>query len=122
MRTRYLALAIATIAAGLTVHFAGSVLSPVSRDVLGDALWAMMIVWSLSVLAPHWRLSTRSMAALAVCAGVELSQRLHTPFLDAVRRTVPGHLVFGSDYDPRDFLAYAAGVALAVVLARINEK
>ena len=67
--------------------------------------------------APQLPLRTRGLAALAVCVAVELSQRYHTPVLDALRRTLPGHLLLGSGYDPRDFLAYAAGVAFAVVLA-----
>jgi len=58
-------------------------------------------------------LRTRALAALAVCFDVESSQQFHTPMLDAIRRTVPGHLVLGSGYDPRDFVAYAAGVFAA---------
>jgi hypothetical protein len=119
-RVRYLALAIGTIAVGLTVHLGGSFLPPVFRDVLGDALWAMMIVWWMGVAAPQLPLRTRGLAALVVCVAVELSQRYHTPFLDALRRTLPGHLVLGSGYDPRDFLAYAAGVVVAVVLAHVS--
>ena len=116
-RLRYLVLAVATIAVGLMVHLGGSVLPTVLRDVLGDALWAMMIVWCVGVAAPQLLLRTRGLVALAVCIGVELSQRYHTPFLDALRRTLPGHLVLGSGYDPRDLLAYTAGVAVAVMLA-----
>jgi hypothetical protein len=117
-RVRYLVLAIGTIALGLMVHFAGGVLAPVFRDILGDALWAMMIVWWMGVVAPRLPLRTRGLAAFAVCVAVELSQRSHTPLLDALRRTVPGHLVLGSGYDPRDVLAYAAGVVVAVTVAR----
>jgi len=116
-RVRYLVLAIATIAVGLALHL-GSVVPPAARDVLGDALWAMMMVWWMGVLAPRLPLRTRALTALAVCVAVELSQRYNTPALDALRRTVPGHLVLGSGYDPRDFLAYALGAALAALLAR----
>jgi hypothetical protein len=119
-RVRYLVLATGTIAVGLMLHVGGSFLPPVFRDILGDALWAMMIVWWMGVAAPHLPLRTRGLAALAVCVAVELSQRYHTPLLDALRRTLPGHLVLGSGYDPRDFLAYAAGVGFAVVLARVS--
>ena len=117
-RLRYLVLAIATIAVGLTVHLGGRVLAPAVRDVLGDALWATMIVWWISAAAPRLPLRTRALAALAFCVAIELSQRYHTPSLDALRRTVPGHLVLGSGYDPRDLVAYAAGVAVAALLAR----
>src|SRR5215510_13766487 len=104
-RIQYLVLAIVTIAVGLMVHLAGSALSPAVRDVLGDALWAMMIVWWMGVAAPRLPLWTRGVAALVVCVTVELSQRYHAPLLDALRGTLAGHLVLGSGYNPRDFLA-----------------
>jgi hypothetical protein len=44
-RSTYVALAIGTIALGLAVHERGDALSPVVRDVLGDALWAAMGAW-----------------------------------------------------------------------------
>jgi hypothetical protein len=112
----FLALACATIAVGLVVHFHGAALGPVARDVLGDALWAMMIAWLAGVLAPRARLTVRCTCAYAVCATVELSQLYHTPALDAVRATTLGHLVLGSGFDPRDLAAYAAGIALAALL------
>lgn len=118
-RLRYLALAVGTIAVGLTVHLGGGRIPPAFRDVLGDALWAMMIVWWTGVIVPRVALRTRGLLALAVCFAVETSQRLHSPMLDALRRTVPGHLVLGSGYDPRDFIAYAVGVLAAVLLARV---
>jgi hypothetical protein len=117
-RTAYLVLAVATIAAGLLVRLGGGVLPPSVRDVLGDALWASMIVWWVSAAAPRVPLRTRGLAAFAVCVAVEVSQRYHTPAVDAIRSTAIGHLVLGSDYDPRDFLAYAAGVFAALVVAR----
>ena len=117
LRLRYLALAFGTIAVGLIVHLYGTQLAPRLRDVLGDALWAMMIVWWIGVAVPRVTLRTRALAALVVCFVVESSQQFHTPMLDAIRRTVPGHLVLGSGYDPRDFVAYAAGVFAAAFLA-----
>ena len=118
-RLRYFVLAIVTIVVGLLVHFDGRVLSFRVRDVLGDALWAMMIVWWMGVALPSVRLSVRGVAAFAVCVAIEFSQRYHTPFLDAARLTVPGQLILGSGYDPRDFLAYAAGVVVALALAHL---
>ena len=118
-RLRYFILAIATIGVGLVVHFDGRVLSFRVRDILGDALWAMMMVWWMGVALPRVRLSVRGLAAFAICVAVELSQRYHTPSLDAARLTIAGQLILGSGYDPRDFLAYAAGVIVAVAVAQL---
>jgi len=117
-RTRYVALAVGTIALGLAVHWRGDALSPVVRDVLGDALWAAMVVWWISAIAPASRLPWRAAVALALCFAVEFGQLWRFPALDALRRTTAGHLVLGSGFDPRDFGAYAAGVLTAVLLER----
>ena len=121
-RLAHVAAAVATIAVGLAVHLGGVVLGPVARDVLGDALWAMMIAWWIGALAPDARLVRRGASALAVCFAVEASQRLHAPWLDAVRGTTIGHLVLGSGFDPRDFLSYTAGVVAAMLIERATRR
>ncbi len=115
-RIVYLALTIATVAAGLLVHLRGAGLDPTARDVAGDALWAAMIVWLTGVGAPRAPRLFRCAAAGAVCVAVELSQLIHGPFLDAIRGTEPGRLVLGSGFDLRDFGAYALGVGAAALL------
>jgi hypothetical protein len=115
-RTSYIAAALATIAAGLLVHLRGGALSPVARDVIGDALWAAMIAWWIGGLVPSARPMSRYSAAYAVCVVVEVSQLYHTPWLDVLRATTMGHLVLGSGFDPRDLVAYALGVAGAALI------
>jgi hypothetical protein len=117
-RERYVALALGTVALGLAVHWRGDGLSPVVRDVLGDALWAVMVVWWIAALAPVLALSRRATVACAFCFLVELSQLYRAPWLDAIRETTVGHLMLGSDFDWRDLGAYAAGVLGAVLLER----
>jgi hypothetical protein len=112
----FAALALGTIVLGLAVHRSAGTLGPVARDVLGDALWAMMMAWWVGVLAPQATLAARGAAACAICAAVEASQLLHTPALDALRATTGGHLVLGDAFDPRDLGAYALGVLAAVLL------
>ena len=111
-RLTFVALALGTIALGLWVHGSGA-LGAVARDVLGDALWATMIAWWIGALTPRTGLAARGGAAFGICVLVELSQRIHTPWLDAVRETTMGRLVLGSGFDPRDIAAYALGVAVA---------
>lgn len=117
-RAGYLGLALLTIAVGLLVHFHGEPLGPVARDVLGDALWATMIFWGTGVLLPATSLRTRGTLAVLFCFAVELGQLVRSSGLDAVRGTTIGHLVLGSDFDPRDLVAYALGVALGCLLER----
>ena len=114
-RLRLAALA-TTIIFGLVVHCVALGLNPLVRDMAGDALWAMMIFYVLGALLPRARLRMRTASALAICFGVEASQLYHSPRLDALRATLPGHLILGSGFEPRDFLSYSLGVVAAVVL------
>jgi hypothetical protein len=107
------------MAVGLVVHFHGRFLGVRFQDVLGDALWGVMIAWWIAALVPGASFRTRVPAALAICFAVEISQRFHTPTLEALRQTTAGHLVLGSGFDPRDFVSYTLGVLAAMLLERM---
>jgi hypothetical protein len=121
-RARFVVLALATIAVGLVVHLRGTILAPLVRDALGDALWAMMVALWVAAAAPRARRWRRGSAALALCWAVEISQLYHAQTLDAWRRTTVGHLVLGSDFDARDLGAYAVGVLAAVLLETLMRR
>ena len=115
-RRTYSALALCTIVVGLVVHWYGTVLPAATRDVIGDALWAMMIVWLIGAAVPQKPIVARAVVALVICWIVEFSQAYHQQFLDNVRSTAIGQLVLGSGFDVRDLGAYALGVAAALGL------
>ena len=114
-RLAFVALAVGTIAVGLVVHWRGTLLPATLRDVLGDALWAMMIGWWIGAVIPDTRVASRAGLALAICWIVEVSQLYHTPLLDAWRRTTFGQLILGTGFDVRDLGAYAVGVLATAV-------
>lgn len=116
MHFRFLGLAIATIAIGLSVHWHGLSLPPAWRDVLGDALWAAMVYWVAAAAAPSLSTGIRAPLAVGICWAVEFSQLVQVPTLDRLRATTAGHLVLGSGFDARDLAAYAAGIAVALGL------
>jgi hypothetical protein len=65
----------------------------------GDALYAAF--WFLFTRLVWPRLSLRRAAAgvLLFCWLIEFSQLLHPPWLDRLRRTLPGRLILGSDFE-----------------------
>jgi hypothetical protein len=77
-----------------------------------------MMAWWVGAVAPRAPLRARAAVALGLCFAVEVSQLYHAPAVDAVRATRAGHLVLGSGFDPRDLVAYTAGVIVAVLLER----
>ena len=117
-RWQFSALAVTTIGVGLAVHFHGHALGDVARDVIGDALWSMMMAWWVGALVPERTSLARGAIALAISFTVELSQLIHTSTLDALRGTTLGHLVLGSGFDLRDLFSYACGVGVALLIER----
>ena len=87
-----------------------------AQTLLGDAMWAAMLMAWIGAAVPHVLLSRRAVIALALCTAVEVSQLAHAPLLDAMRRSTMGHLVLGNDFDVRDLGSYALGVAGAALL------
>ncbi len=116
-RLPYVAAALATIALGLALRARRAALPAALADVLGDALWAAMVFWWIGALAPRASIRVRAACALAVAWTVEAAQLWRAPWLVALRGTRLGHLVLGTDFDPRDLLAYAVGIACAAALA-----
>jgi uncharacterized protein DUF2809 len=82
-------------------------------DYAGDSLWAVMVYLYLVFALP--RMSVRRAAAWALGISVldELSQLVHTPWLDALRANRLGALVLGRGFLWSDLVCYAVGVALA---------
>lgn len=119
-RIAFFALAAATIVIGIEVRFGATFMPMGIADVLGDALWAFMVASLVSAMVPHWPVLRRAAIALCFAYVVEFSQLLHTPWLDDLRATTPGHLVLGQGFDARDLLAYFLGVtAFALVAEQI---
>jgi hypothetical protein len=118
LRLRYFFLALLTIALGLAVHLTAAALPRAPRDILGDALWAMLIVWLLALIAPTVERRVLGVGALLVCFTVEFGQLIRYEWLADLRRTTVGHFVLGSDFDARDLVAYGAGIIAALLIDR----
>jgi hypothetical protein len=112
----YAAAVAATIAAGLGSRAIASALPWWLAKNAGDALYATMVFFGIGFVAPRIRTSTAAAIALVFCAAIECSQAYHTPWLDAVRDTLPGHLVLGQGFHAFDLVCYAIGVALGATL------
>lgn len=100
------------IAAGLGSRVFGRSLPPVIATYAGDTLYATMVFVVLGMCAPRWSTVRLALTALACSCAIEASQLYHAPWIDAIRRTLPGALVLGYGFLWSDLACYGAGVAL----------
>lgn len=115
-RLRHVAAAAATIAVGLSLQVVRRDLPAVFADVLGDALWGLMIYWLIGAGWPAAGRGPRAAIALGVCWLVEFSQLYHAPWIDGWRATTLGRLTLGVGFDARDLVAYGLGIAAGLGL------
>ena len=85
----------------------------------GSLLWAAMVFFLVAIAASSGR-SRPGIALISatIALGVELFRLVHTPWLDAFRLTLAGALLLGRIFSPWNMLAYAIGIALALLLDR----
>lgn len=103
--------AVVVIATGLAVHgLAGGW----AGGFVADALYAVLMVVLVAIVAPRAPSVAVGAMGLAVCVAVELFQLTGVPA--RLSATVPGaELVLGSTFQATDLLAYALGAALATL-------
>ena len=72
---------------------------------------------------PHFRAPALAAIACAIAFSVELLQLYHTPWLNAIRDTLPGRLVLGQGFLFSDLLCYTIGIAsTAIIFQMITER
>src|ERR1700744_5939636 len=84
----------------------------------GSLLWAAMVFFLIAMVASHLPRLTIGLIALSIAVAVELFRRVHAPWLDAFRLTLPGALLLGRIFSPWNMLAYAVAIAFAGWLDR----
>jgi hypothetical protein len=82
-------------------------------DYAGDALWTVMVYLCLVFALPRLSVWRAAAVALGISVLVELSQLLHTPWLDALRAHRLAALVLGRGFLVSDLVCYAVGAGLA---------
>ena len=73
----------------------------------------MMIFLGFGLVFPAKPTVLIGLAALAFSCAIEFSQIYHAAWIDSIRATTVGHLVFGSGFSWADIAAYSVGILLA---------
>lgn len=82
----------------------------------GDALWALMVYWTIAWVTPNAPIKKVAVLALLISYADEFSQLYQAPWIDAIRSTTLGHLILGSTFSWLDMLAYTVGVAIGAAI------
>ncbi|HYO52806.1 DUF2809 domain-containing protein [Archangium sp.] len=82
-------------------------------DYAGDTLWTVMVYLCLVFALPRLPVRLAAAAALGFSVLVELSQLVHTPWLEALRAHRLAALVLGRGFLVSDLVCYAVGTGLA---------
>jgi len=110
---RYLALAIATMVAGLILRLAPLGLPFLLSKWGGSVLWAVMVYWLAALLLPFRRVLTVALVAGIFAGLVELIRLYHAPGLDAFRLALAGALLLGSVFSQWHLIAYWVSIGVA---------
>lgn len=102
------------VACGLVSRRYGAVFPEFVATYAGDTLWAATVMLGLGLISPSARPARKACLAIGISFTVELSQLIHTPWLDTLRRTTPGALLLGRGFLWSDLACYVTGVVLGL--------
>jgi len=124
-QTRRLALLAAiliVIAAGIGVRLLPLGLPREVVKYAGSVLWGAMVYGLVALVRPHAATGRLAAVALTLAVLVELFRLVHTPELDAFRRTLAGQLLLGRIFSVWNVVAYAIGIGFAAALDRSTRR
>jgi hypothetical protein len=84
----------------------------------GDVLWATLVFLLFRLLLPRQSGLQVALAAGAFCLAIEFGKLYHAPWLDSLRDTTPGRLVFGYVFSWSNLLCYLIGIGIGILLER----
>ena len=115
-RITTLTLLLITIVAGLIWRLAPLHLPWFAYKYGGSALWAIALYWLIAAILPRRTPLQLALIASILSAALEFSRLYHLPALDAFRLTLPGKLLLGRIFSPKNIAAYWLAILAATLL------
>ena len=100
---------------GLSSRRYASLLPAFFARYSGDTLYAVMIFIGVAFLFPRWRSVRVAVVSLLFCYAIEVSQLYHAPWMDDIRHSMLGGLIFGFGFLWSDLLCYTVGVTFSLL-------
>ena len=121
-RIVYLLLLIVTVPIGLATRSATLELPTIIKTYGGDTLYATMMFWLVRLIAIEKSLVKVAIIALLACFFIEILQLYQADWIQSIRHTFPFGLILGYGFLWSDWLCYAVGVLLPLMIAVLVEK
>lgn len=86
------------------------------KNYFGDMIFVMFFYFFIKFIRPYMHALSLGLVTFATVSLIEFSQKIHLSWLDEFRATFLGQLVLGQHYDNTDFIYYAVGTVLAMVI------
>lgn len=118
MRIAYLIAIVITILLGL----ASRKWSLLVVQNAGDILWAMMVYFGFRFLLVRKSTLTTIWLSFLFSFGIEFSQLYQEDWINQIRGTSLGALIFGKGFLVEDLIRYTAGIIIATVLDKVAFK
>ena len=115
-RLLYFTLALLTMILGLISRSSTVSLPEILTLYAGDTLWAALIYWMIRFFKPSSTPWVSAIMALAFAFAIEISQLYQAPWINEIRSTTLGALVFGFGFLVSDLVCYAVGVGVGFLL------
>ncbi|MBF8642864.1 MULTISPECIES: DUF2809 domain-containing protein [Pseudomonas] len=115
----------AVIALGLTSRQFPIIIPDALGKYPGDALWALMILTGLALIARRANAVCLAVTAFGISCAVEATQLYQAPWINAIRHHPLGHIALGTTFSWMDIVAYGIGILAGVLidgLARLTVK
>ncbi len=118
----YFLLILITIPLGLGTRSKNVILPDFIRIYGGDVLYATCVFFVVRFLAlrkPLWKIA---LIAYLICISIEISQLYQEPWIQKIRHTFPFGLLLGYGFLWSDWVCYAVGVIMALIITFLLEK
>ena len=115
-RLIYFLLIILTIPLGLATRSSNANIPELIKVYGGDVLSATCIFFGVRFLAPRKSLSKIAAITYLICICIETLQLYQAPWIQKVRHTYPFGILLGYGFLWSDWVCYAIGVILALII------
>jgi len=121
-RLKYFLLIIITIPLGIGSRTYAHALPNFLAEYAGDSLYALCSFWAVRFVFIKPSLSTVTLISFTICILIETLQLYQAPWILAIRHTPPFGLLLGYGFLWSDWVCYAVGTLIALVIALMIER